>query len=430
MTRPHATNDRQAFSPSSLGSAYVGRAGGDERTEADRIRGDGGVTRVAETTSEDTTVTGDTTAAETDDGTQERDVTTALTAYLHREITQSVERVEPLSAGLNRHFLVGTTDESRAYVVRAPRLLRESFYMNTLADEYAVLERLQSTPIETPEPVAYCADQSVIGSDFFVTTHLAGEEVPLGSRLPERYRTPSARQAIGEQLVDTLGEIHDCDTAAFSDVCTRRQPLVSLDRSLARLDDGPSLPHGLGDRLRSLGAWLRSEAPTDPDLTLAHGDYRPGNVLFAGDQPTITGVIDWETAWLGDPLVDLGYLLMRWRDDGDATPDLSAFDTLDTDDQPDDGASVLTDLRERNERGFAPFTNAPGSPSRRELIDRYERRTGRTYRRDRFYRTLSAFQLATVWVDLYRLDGDTDRLAYVEYVTRIAELIRDGHLPN
>lgn len=352
---------------------------------------------------------------------------TALTAYLRRAVDETVVGVESLAVGLNRHYLVATESDPRAYVVRMPQKLRDSYYMNGVADEYAVLERLESAPFDTPEPVALCRDSSVLGVPFFVTTHLSGQEVSLGDRLPEQRQQPTVRRAVGERLIDTLAAIHGCEPARFVDCCDRRPPRAGIERLRDRLEEA-TLPAELHSRLQTLGGWLARAAPDEGDSRLCHGDFRPGNVLFTdGDPIAVGGVIDWETAWLGDPLTELGYLLVRWRDEGDPTPTVSGFDTLEAAANPE---RVRTTLQRRNEAGFAPFTSQPGSPTRRELVERYETTTDRSFHDDRFYRALTAWELAAVWVDLYQLDppGESDRLPYVEYATRLAELIREGAL--
>lgn len=95
-----------------------------------------------------------------------------------------------------------------------------------------------------------------------------------------------------------------------------------------------------------------------------------------------------------------------------------------------DDEDVLGDLAETNERGLAPFTSEPGSPSRRELVARYEDRTGITFEHERFHRALAAFALATVWADLHRYSveaGEPSALEpRIEYVSAIATSIVEG----
>ncbi len=350
----------------------------------------------------------------------------ALATALDEDLAPDVTAVEVVADGLNLILDVSAVG-GESYVLRRPNKLRETDYMNDLATEYAVLERLVDTPVPAPEPVLYRDDVPGIEGPCYVMTRLDGDPVPLGEALPERFRGPAARATVAESLVDALADVHAVETDPLAPALRRRTPRESVATNRDRLDRaaetlGVDLP-----RLRAVGERLLDAAPADPDATLIHGDFRPGNCLFAGaETPTITGVLDWETASLGDPLTDLGYLLLRWRDDGDATPDLDEIASLDGDDD------VRAELRAANEHGLAPFTSKPGSPTRTELVARYEDRTGRTFDDERFHRGYAAFALATVWVDLRRGAVETGEPSAwnwqpnVEYLALLAEGILDG----
>lgn len=229
-------------------------------------------------------------------------------------------------------------------------------------------------------------------------------------------------------LVDTLATIHTADVDRFVDPCRRRPIGERVDSVIDQLEGATRVTGHDLPALRGVGEWLRDNVPPDSTPALVHGDYRPSNVVFAGDDhPECTGVLDWETAGIGDPLTDVGYLLLRWRDAGDPTPPLAGLRERYSNDP------VIRELEEANERGLAPFTSAPGSPTRRELVSRYEAETGRTYEHDRFYRGFSAFALATVWEDLHRhrveAGGDSEKKPYIEYMSSIATRIVSGDVP-
>lgn len=351
----------------------------------------------------------------------------ALQSYLSTELGEPVVGIEPLGDGLNLVLAVSTEVADRDYVLRRANAPRHTICVNDVEREYEVVRRLEDTTVRAPEPVLFCADDSLVGGPFLVATHLDGETVPLGSALPERFQRPAARERVADLLVETLAGVHSVDPAPFEDACVRLTPREQVDRAVALLDDATSVTGRAVPRLRSVADWLRANAPDAPTTTLVHGDFRPGNLLFAGtDRPEVTGVLDWETATLGDPLTDLGYLLLRWRDEGDAPPSLGGLEAR----YPDNEA--LDDLRHRNEWGLAPFTGQPGSRSRRELVARYEALTGIEYAHDRFYRALAAFVLATVWEDLdrHRIEsgGDSDGAPYVDYMGLLAAQIVDGEL--
>ncbi|NHN47962.1 phosphotransferase family protein [Halostella sp. JP-L12] len=354
--------------------------------------------------------------------------TAAFRSYLSRELEATVADAEGLHDGLNLSVAISTEDGGRAYVLRRPNKLRRTESFNDLREEYEVLRRLRDTAVDAPEPVLICDDESVLGDPFLVMTHLDGESVPLGSPLPERFRTPAARERVASLLIETLADLHSVDTEPFAAVCEQETAREQVERVTARLDAATAVTGRDPPRLRSVADWLERNAPSDSEMALVHGDYRPSNVLFAdADRPVIAGVLDWETAFLGDPLTELGYLLLRWRDDGDPTPPLDELRARYSNDD------VLRDLEETNERGLAPFTNRPGSPSRRELVARYEEATGVAFENDRFYRALAAFMLATVWEDLHRhqieagLESDWE--PYVDYMAMIADSIASGEFP-
>jgi len=256
-------------------------------------------------------------------------------------------------------------------------------------------------------------------------THLEGETVPLGNRLSERFRHPTGRRQVGLSLIEALAEIHSVDPDRVADICERTTPREQVVANIERLDEATAVTgHDLPAVWR-VANWLREHAPADPPMTLSHGDFRPGNVLFAGaEQPALTAVLDWETVFLDDPRVELGYLLLRWRDAGDPTPQVDEIAARWSDEE------TIRELRAATEHGLAPFTSAPSSPDRGELVDRYERLTGVSFEHERLYTALGAFTLAAVWADIHRhqfVAGAPSRKApWVEYTTMLADSIISG----
>lgn len=353
--------------------------------------------------------------------------TADLESFLTEALDTAVVRTEVLDDGLNLIIAISTETEEDAYILRRPNKLRHTALFNDLEREYRVLERLEDTAVPAPKPVLFCDDASIIGDSFFLTTYLDGETVPLGADLPKRFRNPTSRARTAELLVDALAGIHSVNVGPFEDVCEHHTPREQVDHAIDRLDVSTSVTGDELSLLREIGDWLHRNAPTDPGMSLVHGDFRPSNVLFGGtDRPVITGVLDWETAMLGDPLTELGYLLLRWRDAGDPTPSIDELDDRYSNED------VVRDLRETNEYGLAPFTARPGSPTRRALVKRYENQTGRSFENERFYRAHAAFMLATVWEDLHRYQIeaglDSNRGPYVEYMALFARSIIEGEL--
>ncbi len=352
-----------------------------------------------------------------------------LRSVLSAELDEAVVDVEEVADGLNLILAIATESDDQAYVLRRPNKLRHTGYLNELEREYAVMERLADTPIPVPEPVLYSDDESILEAPFFVMTALDGEVIPLGATLPARFQNPSARKRVATHLIDTLAEIHAVPTEPFADIVKHVDPREQVERSVERLDEAKPVTGRDNETLRSVADWLLENAPTDPTTTLLHGDFRPGNVLFAGtDDPTLTGVIDWETALLGEPLTELGYVLLRWRDDEDPTPSVAELAAR----YPNQD-DAIDHLRTVNEDGLSPFTANAGSPTRRELVARYENVTGRSFEHDRFYRAHAAMMLATVWEDLHRhaLEAgiESDWEPYIDYVASFGDRIVRGDVP-
>jgi aminoglycoside phosphotransferase (APT) family kinase protein len=350
-----------------------------------------------------------------------------LEAVLADELGEPVTDTEVLDGALNTMVAVSTESAENAYVVRQASEMRDSDLFVDLDREYRVLEALEATDVPAPEPVAYCGDESVLGGPFVVTTFLDGETVPVGSPLPDRFQTRAGRRAVGEELIDALADVHSVPPARVENVCERRDPLEQVEQFAARLDratdatgrDVPDLWHVVD--------WLRDNAPAAHEARLTHGDFKSGNVFFAeSTPPEITGVFDWETATLAEPRTELGYLLFYWRDDGDPAPGLDAIRERYGDDYPD----AVADVEAAAERGFYRFANRPGSPSRRELVDRYEARTGLSFEHDRFYRAHAALGLAAVWEDIHsrqvQAGEDSDWEPLLDYTAAVTRSVVDG----
>jgi aminoglycoside phosphotransferase (APT) family kinase protein len=351
-----------------------------------------------------------------------------LRSYLSDTLDLEVTNVEVLRVGLNVVAALSTAERSNAYVLRRPYKLRASDLFNHLETEYAVLEVLDPTAVPTATPVHYCADEDVVGEPFFLTSFVEGEAVGWDEPLPPRFRTPAAREQVASALVDTVAELHSLDTAEFEGVCRRNPPSDQVERTLDRLDAATAVTSESYPTLRRVGEWLRESVPDESPSRLVHGDYKPDNVLLSGtNQPTVAAVLDWETATLGDPRTELGYFLLYWREEGDPVPTLADLDTTGVAD------AELAHLQRRIDEGFWPFTSAPGSPTRRELVARYEDRTGLAFDYQRFHRTLAAAGLATVWADIDRHAVESGEAAtnglYVQFVATLAERIASGSLP-
>jgi len=301
----------------------------------------------------------------------------------------------------------------RELVLRRPPAGETGSAAHDVRREYRVMKALQTTEIPVPTTVADCDDHDVIGADFYLMERLDGDV--LREDEPEQFATPEQRRALSARFIDTLAVIHTLDPAdvglddlGHPDGYTERQ----VDRWTKQLewafevtaDDRPV------DELHMVADWLAENAPESYAHTLVHGDYKLDNVMFGtGTPPELVGVFDWEMCTRGDPSMDLGWMLVYWPDEGDAVDD---------------------PMR-------PTFQTREGYPTRRELLDRYEHRTGRTYENDRFYRTFGVFKMASACEMMYRryLEGNSDNPAYPKMETRVPKIaeravrIIDGEEP-
>jgi aminoglycoside phosphotransferase (APT) family kinase protein len=245
--------------------------------------------------------------------------------------------------------------------------------------EARLLRALADTPARVPEVLAVCADEAVIGCPFYVMERIEGE--PITTELPAELDTPEQRRRIGEQLIDSLVEIHAVDWLAVG-LEGFGKPTGYLERQLRRF--GGLWEHNKTREIpavEEVSRWLSEHMPnpTPPTpATIVHGDYRLGNTMFAPGAPAhLAAVLDWEMATIGDPLADLGYLCMMWTEAGD----------------PEGG------LREH----LGKVTRGEGFLTRAQLIARYEDGSGRSMSDIRWYTTLA------VWKSVVFMEGNYKR---------------------
>jgi aminoglycoside phosphotransferase (APT) family kinase protein len=188
--------------------------------------------------------------------------------------------------------------------------------------EYRLLSALWPLDFPVPEPLALCMDESVIGAIFYVMELAKGRSYADGA-LPDF--DPPTRRRMYEQLVDTLADLHSIDAeraglgdfGRFGNYFERQVMRWTRQYRDSETDFVPEMER--------LIAFLPETIPQQSRSAIVHGDYRIDNVLFDGDG-TLTAVLDWELATLGDPLADFSYLAMQWAMPSDGGAGLSGLD--------------------------------------------------------------------------------------------------------
>jgi aminoglycoside phosphotransferase (APT) family kinase protein len=247
--------------------------------------------------------------------------------------------------------------------------------------EARLLSALEPTVARAPRVLAVCDDSAVIGAPFYVMERVAGEVIT--DSIPAALDCEEQRARIADELVDALVELHGIDWTQLG-LEGFGKPTGYLERQLRRFS-------GLWEHNRTrdleeldqVGAWLADHLPQSPAATIVHGDYRLGNTIYAGRAPAhLAAILDWEMATIGDPLADIGYLMIHWV-------------------QASDPPSRFT---------LQNVTGQPGFPSRGELVARYEQRAGRSVRSLDWYVTLAMWKAAVFMEGNYKraLAGTTD----------------------
>src|SRR5947209_8266018 len=182
--------------------------------------------------------------------------------------------------------------------------------------EARLLRALEPTPVRVPTVLAVCEDPEVIGAPFYVMECVAGEVIT--DAIPAALDTPEQRALIADELIDALVELHRVDWTALGLEGFGR-PTGYLERQLRRF--GGLWEHNRTRELpqvEEVGRWLAANLPASPPATIVHGDFRLGNTMFAAQAPArLVAIFDWEMATIGDPLADVGSMLMHRTGPGD-----------------------------------------------------------------------------------------------------------------
>ncbi|MGI8631667.1 MAG: phosphotransferase family protein [Solirubrobacterales bacterium] len=205
--------------------------------------------------------------------------------------------------------------EGRRWALRRPPMGRTLGSAHDMGREHGVISALADTDVPVPPVVGLCQDEEVNGAPFYVMDFVEGPVLRDRAAATEAFDA-TQRAAIGERVVGTLAQIHAVDPDAVglgelgrkSDYVERQlkrwqgQWEKSKTRELALVDD-------VHDR-------LAQRVPEQGAATIVHGDYRLDNLILS-DDGEVAAVVDWELCTLGDPLADVGLLLVYWAEDGD-----------------------------------------------------------------------------------------------------------------
>jgi aminoglycoside phosphotransferase (APT) family kinase protein len=234
-----------------------------------------------------------------------------LEAYLRERVTGFVGplSVSQFKGGQSNPTYFLETPQRRYVLRRKPpgKLLPSAHAVDR---EYRVIAALNPQGFPVAEPVLYCADESVVGTAFFVMSHVEGRVI-WEPQMPAS--NPTERAQVYDAMNTTLAQLHSFEPAAIG--------LADYGRAenyVARQVDRWSKQYRASETekiedMDRLIAWLPAHLPPPQPARLVHGDYRLDNIILAPNAPRIAAVLDWELSTLGDPLADFTYHLMQWN---------------------------------------------------------------------------------------------------------------------
>lgn len=300
-----------------------------------------------------------------------------------------------LTGGLS-NLTYELTDGHSRWALRRPPLGHALPTAHDMEREYRILSALHGTTVPVPPPVAVCADREVLGVPFYLMGFVDGvvlDRPPVLDRV-----TPAQAARSGRLLMDTLLALHDLapDAVGLGEL---GRPEGFLPRQLRRwTTQWQSSATRSVPELDALVAGLGSTVPAPSPAGIVHGDYRLTNVIYTPDVDRIAAVVDWEMATLGDPLTDLGLLVVYHQ--------LSA-----------DGGFVMPRLAP--DRGFAP-------PE--ELVARYAQGSDRDLGTLPWYVAFGWFKLAVIAEGIHarHLAGLTVGAGFEQIGTWVPHLLGRG----
>ena len=211
-------------------------------------------------------------------------------------------------AGGKSNLTYRLTDGGRLWALRRPPLGHVLPTAHDMAREYRVISALAGTAVPVARAIALCTDPAVIGAPFYVMSYVDG--VVLDRPDAVHALDHDAARRVGEALVDTLVELHGVapDEVGLADF---GRPAGFLERQVRRwhkqwrASETRPVPE-----LQQVVDGLLADVPESPPPAIVHGDYRLTNLIYTNDVTQIAAVVDWEMATIGDPLADLGLLVV------------------------------------------------------------------------------------------------------------------------
>lgn len=287
----------------------------------------------------------------------------------------------------------------REFVLRRPPFGPVPPTAHDMPREFRILALIHPLFSLAPRVFFLCEDTTVLGVPFYLMERRRG--IVIRRELPEELRASiDTRGRVSEAMIDTLAALHSVDIHSTG-IHQIGRPSGFVERQIrgwagrwerAKTSEAPEM-----DRILQ---WLLDKIPAATDATIVHNDFKLDNVMLNREDPSrVVAILDWEMCTVGDPLVDLGLLLCYWPE--------------------------AEDSEDRRE-SISPVTTFPGWFSRKQLVERYGRITGRDLSRIHFYEAFALFKVAVVIQQIYyRFKvGQTHDARFADFGRRAIGLIQ------
>jgi aminoglycoside phosphotransferase (APT) family kinase protein len=298
-----------------------------------------------------------------------------VTEWFTGNVKETVPPLEfELVAGGRSNLTYRVTDAGgNAWALRRPPISHVLPTAHDMAREFRILSSLGPTDVPVPEVKGLCQDDEVNGAPFYVMEFVDGF-ILRDATATEASLDKAARRRAGESIADTLGAIHavDIDAVGLGDFARREGYAIrQLKRWLGQFESSPIEGLDTAGVVRAAHERLAASVPEQQSTTIVHGDYRLDNVVI-GPDGAVRAVLDWEICTLGDPMADVGLLMVYWNEPGEK--------------------AVIA--------GVTP-TAVEGFPSRAEMKQRYATASGRDLGSLDFWVAFGYWKLACILQGVY-----------------------------
>ncbi len=290
----------------------------------------------------------------------------ALTNYMEHVVglTSGPLKIETLVGGQSNPTFKVSGGENQFVLRKKPagKLMPSA---HAIDREHRVMSALSNTHVPVPSMLAYCEDESIVGTPFFLMSYVDGRNFTDQS-LPGLRKED--RIAIYAEMNRVLSVIHDIDYKGVG-LESFGKPGNYFSRQVGRWSrqvQESKIPIPVA--LSKLMDWLPLNIPVDDETTLVHGDFRLDNMIFDHHENKVIGVLDWELSTLGHPIADFSYQCMSWRIPPSLWRGINGLDLV-----------------------------TLGIPSEEDYIKMYESNTGRKVEADwDFYMAYNFFRIAAI----------------------------------